>query len=199
MTVRSFAVAAVLAGSLALGGTALSGARSSSASVVDAPVAGAAGIGDPYFPQDGNGGYDVAHYTVRDTMRMSSGRLTGTTTIRARSTHALSRLNVDLLLRATSVSVDGRPAGFVKPNRHEVRINPAVPIAAGQAFTVRIAYRGFPGNHAPDGVRTWSPISAPVKPFGLHGYGFWIVWPCPRNVLYSCGRCAIWSRATMCR
>ncbi len=26
-------------------------------------TAGAAGVGDPYFPDDGNGGYDVDHYT----------------------------------------------------------------------------------------------------------------------------------------
>ena len=26
------------------------------------PCWGASGIGDPYFPKDGNGGYDVSHY-----------------------------------------------------------------------------------------------------------------------------------------
>ena len=37
-------------------------------------MAGAAGIGDPYFPQDGNGGYDVAHYDVHDTYRLRERR-----------------------------------------------------------------------------------------------------------------------------
>ena len=31
-----------------------------------APTPGASGMGDPYFPQDGNGGIDVLHYDVRD-------------------------------------------------------------------------------------------------------------------------------------
>ena len=30
---------------------------------------GAPGIGDPYFPLDGNGGYDVAHYDARHRLR----------------------------------------------------------------------------------------------------------------------------------
>lgn len=28
------------------------------------PTPGAPGIGDPYFPTDGNGGYDVTHYDL---------------------------------------------------------------------------------------------------------------------------------------
>ena len=28
------------------------------------PAPGAPGIGDPYFPGDGNGGYDVRHYDL---------------------------------------------------------------------------------------------------------------------------------------
>ena len=42
----------------AAGNAATGGAR-------QAAVAGAAGIGDPDFPTDGNGGYDVAHYDLR--------------------------------------------------------------------------------------------------------------------------------------
>ena len=30
-------------------------------------TAGAAGIGDPYFPLDGNGGYDVSQYDLNVT------------------------------------------------------------------------------------------------------------------------------------
>ena len=30
-------------------------------------MAGAPGIGDPYFPVDGNGGIDVLHYDIHDT------------------------------------------------------------------------------------------------------------------------------------
>jgi len=41
-------------------------------------VSGAAGIGDPYFPEDGNGGIDVLSYAVHDSYRFT-GRLSGWT------------------------------------------------------------------------------------------------------------------------
>ena len=57
-------------------------AASTTASYADgvaAPVAGAPGIGDPYFPADGNGGIDVLRYDVHDTYAYGTGRLTGWT------------------------------------------------------------------------------------------------------------------------
>ena len=33
------------------------------------PVPGTAGIGDPYFPRDGNGGIDVQRYRIDDAYR----------------------------------------------------------------------------------------------------------------------------------
>ena len=33
--------------------------------------------GDPYFPLDGNGGYDVEHYRIHDTYRPATDRLAG--------------------------------------------------------------------------------------------------------------------------
>ena len=55
------ALALVLSGSAATAGTG-SGA-----------VSGAPGIGDPYFPLDGNGGIDVRSYEVHDRYQLSSG------------------------------------------------------------------------------------------------------------------------------
>jgi len=43
------------------------------------PSPGAPGIGDPYFPKDGNGGIDVLHYDVHDSYTFGSGRLHGRT------------------------------------------------------------------------------------------------------------------------
>ena len=37
-----------------------------SSAIPTAPVDGTAGIGDTYFPLDGNSGIDVLHYDVRD-------------------------------------------------------------------------------------------------------------------------------------
>ena len=36
-----------------------------SAAPASADTIGSAGIGDPYYPLDGNGGYDVGHYDIR--------------------------------------------------------------------------------------------------------------------------------------
>ena len=47
---------------------------------------GTAGIGDPYFPLDGNGGIDVLHYDVRDRYGLADRRLSGRTTLTVRAT-----------------------------------------------------------------------------------------------------------------
>ena len=109
-----------------------------------AGTVGSAGIGDPYFPLDGNGGIDVLHYDVRDTYEFGSGVLTGRTTLEVRATQDLSRFNLDFLLRVSRVRVDGRKAAFDRGNRHELRVTPATPLRAGETFTVRVEYRGRP-------------------------------------------------------
>jgi hypothetical protein len=48
------------------------------APVAAAPVPGSPGLGDTYFPDYGNGGYDVSHYDVRLRYRPDTDQLTGT-------------------------------------------------------------------------------------------------------------------------
>lgn len=107
-------------------------------------VPGAAGAGDPYFPLDGNGGYDVAHYRIDDRYRPGPDRLRGTTTISATATAELSAFHLDLALRPDAVRVNGQQADFGKPNPHELRIEPKQPIASGATFTVQVHYSGHP-------------------------------------------------------
>jgi hypothetical protein len=57
---------------------------------------GAEGLGDPYYPSLGNGGYDVDHYTLDLTWRADEGALDGVTTVEATATQDLSRINLDL-------------------------------------------------------------------------------------------------------
>ncbi|MDN4160638.1 M1 family metallopeptidase [Nocardioides abyssi] len=142
----------LLAAALLLGGsaTALTGEP-----VAPKPRPGAAGIGDPYFPQDGNGGIDVRRYDVDVSYDFARGRLTGTTRLTLRATHALSRFNLDLLLPVREVRVDGRDASWSRPDRHELRIRPARPIAAGEVVTVLVRYAGRPGRLGWDGERNW--------------------------------------------
>ena len=74
---------------------------------------GAAGIGDPYYPNAGNGGYDVAHYGLDLSYQPSSNRLTGVATITARATQDLSTFNLDLegLTVRRSRSTASAPSG----------------------------------------------------------------------------------------
>ncbi len=110
-----------------------------------ASTPGASGIGDGYFPLDGNGGYDVAHYGIHDTYRIRTGALSGWTDVRARATQDLSSFHLDLVLTPDAVSVDGRPAAYAKAGLHELTVTPAAPIARGTTFVVRVRYHGSPG------------------------------------------------------
>ena len=68
---------------------------------------GAAGIGDPYFPGDGNGGYDVVHYHLDVTYDPATGELRGVADIEATATQDLAGFNLDLKgLEVRSVAVD---------------------------------------------------------------------------------------------
>ena len=46
---------------------------------------GAAGLGDPYYPLAGNGGYDAGHYDLRLAYDPASGVLSGSAVMRARA------------------------------------------------------------------------------------------------------------------
>jgi aminopeptidase N len=116
---------------------------------------GASGIGDRYFPQDGNGGYNVVHYDIHDTYRLRTGGLRGWTDVTARATENLSRFDLDLVLTPTAVSVDGQPASWTKPSRHELVVTPGRPLKAGTRFTVRVRYHGTPRNIGVNGEFPW--------------------------------------------
>ena len=122
------------------------------------PVArgdGTPGIGDPYFPLDGNGGIDVVHYDVRDRYQFGKKRLAGRTTLSVRATEPLSRFNLDFLLPVRGVLIDGARVRFTKPNRHELEITPATEIPTGDRFAVTVRYAGKPGSVSWDGERNW--------------------------------------------
>jgi hypothetical protein len=57
---------------------------------------GASGVGDPYFPLEGNGGYDVRHYSLDLRYDPDYDQLDGTVTVTARATQNLSRFDLDL-------------------------------------------------------------------------------------------------------
>jgi ABC-type sugar transport system substrate-binding protein len=57
---------------------------------------GSDGLGDPYFPQAGNGGYDVKHYSLDLDYERATNTLDAEATIVAKATQNLSSFNLDL-------------------------------------------------------------------------------------------------------
>jgi hypothetical protein len=105
---------------------------------------GAPGAGDPYFPRDGNGGYDVGHYDLALRYRPGTDVLVGRATINATATMRLSRFNLDLVgLRVRSITVNDAPATWSR-GAHELRVVPRHPLRGQRPFTVRVRYRGVP-------------------------------------------------------
>ncbi|MEV5956959.1 M1 family metallopeptidase [Streptomyces sp. NPDC051987] len=109
-----------------------------------APTPGADGIGDPYFPQLGNGGFDARHYDLDVAYAPDTGRLDGRTTITARATQNLSAFDLDLQkLDVTRVEVNGRRAQFTRAG-DEITVTPRDPLAKGREFSVSVTYGGTP-------------------------------------------------------
>lgn len=129
--------------------------------------------GDPYFPLDGNRGYDVQHYTIRDTYHPATDRLRGRTRLRLRATEELARFHLDLALAADWVRVDGKPASFGKPHRHELRVVPHHPIAAGSTAQVVVGYHGRPGSTRAAGVSPFRHAPGEGVAMGEPQIGAW--------------------------
>jgi aminopeptidase N len=109
-----------------------------------APVRGATGIGDPYYPTLGNGGYDVQNYTIALDVDPTANKVTGSTTITANTTEALSSFNLDFLgLIIDSVTVNEKDATYAR-SADELIITPSAPLDAGQPFTAVVQYHGTP-------------------------------------------------------
>ena len=105
---------------------------------------GAPGLGDPYFPDEGNGGYDVGHYALDLAYQPDAKHLEGTATITARATQNLSRFDLDLQdLKASKVTVNGAPARFTQGD-HELVVTPERGLPRGREFTVAVTYGGTP-------------------------------------------------------
>ncbi|GAB3360877.1 M1 family metallopeptidase [Modestobacter lapidis] len=108
------------------------------------PTPGAPGIGDPYYPLAGNGGYDVGSYDLALTYDPATDLLRATATIEARATQFLSSFNLDLEgLDVESVTVDDRDAAWGRVGG-ELTVTPQGPLPAGRHFTTAVTYSGIP-------------------------------------------------------
>ncbi|AGS72951.1 metallopeptidase [Streptomyces collinus Tu 365] len=119
------------------------------------PSPGAPGIGDPYYPYYGNGGYDVSHYDLRLRYQPRTDELEGTATIQARTTQDLSSFDLDFLLDVSEVRVNGAKAAFTHSQQHELVVTPKTPLAEGTTATVVVRYRGVPSTKSAYGFTAW--------------------------------------------
>jgi hypothetical protein len=156
---------------------------------------GAPGAGDPYFPLDGNGGYDVKHYSLDITYDPETDLLTGIARIRAEATQDLSRFNLDFDgLTVRSIRVNRREATWARSGG-ELTITPHSGLPADEVFVIRVSYDGVPKPvvgalgesgflHTDDGAviagqphvaATWFPVND--HPSDKAGYSFRITVP----------------------
>src|SRR5262249_46317491 len=85
---------------------------------------GAPGIGDPYFPLEGNGGYDTQHYDLTFSYDPATDRLEGLAVITAKATQDLSGFDLALQqLDVSVVTVNLKHADFARDGR-ELPITP---------------------------------------------------------------------------
>ncbi|MFI6316522.1 M1 family metallopeptidase [Nonomuraea sp. NPDC050556] len=121
---------------------------------------GAPGLGDPYFPLEGNGGYDAQHYTLGLAYDPATKVLKGTVHMLARATQDLSRFDLDFQqLTVRSVTVNGREATYTRDGQ-ELVVTPPSGLRRNSVFDVGVTYDGIP-----------EPLGGPIV-FGLP-YG-WI-------------------------
>ena len=146
------------------------GCQSQMGPVVDGDL----GIGDPYYPQMGNGGYDVRSYKIVLDVDPLSNTLSGSTTILANATESLRSFHLDFhALTVDSVLVDNITAEFSRDG-DEMTVTPSKPLESGRAFTVMVNYHGTPElmlfeafpvqmgwSHAEDGtINVWGEPNA---------------------------------------
>jgi len=149
-----------------------------SSSATPQTMPGASGIGDTYYPDMGNGGYDVQHYYIDLSVNMSANEISASVIIESVATQNLSQLNLDFLgMQIDSINIDDQPADFSRVNG-ELIVIPADVIWLGNTFTLEIEYHGTPGEqlprYLPDFSRGWTYYRNGVfvagEPMGASGW-----------------------------
>ena len=104
----------------------------------------ASGVGDPYFPDAGNPGYNVGHYALDIDYQPATDILTGRAVITATADTMLKSFNLDLDgLEVSAVSVNGSSAAFTRDGG-ELTITPTDKIKKGMPFITVVSYSGVP-------------------------------------------------------
>ena len=118
-----------------------------------------AGVGDSYYPQLGNSGYDVQHYFIDLKVDVENNQISGTTAITAIATHDLPTFNLDFSgLEISEIIINDTQANFER-DASELIITPPTILERGDLFTVTVAYAGQP-----------TPVDDPGVPFTKVGW-----------------------------
>ncbi|MEZ0094300.1 M1 family metallopeptidase [Streptacidiphilus sp. EB129] len=129
---------------LALAATPVLAVLLAGASQGDGGTPGAAGAGDPYFPQSGDGGYHVVHYGLTLAYTPATRLLEGSAQLTSTATQDLSSFDLDLSgLTVSAVTVDGKPAA-VRRTGVKLQVTPADWLPKGRTFHTTVEYRGVP-------------------------------------------------------
>jgi aminopeptidase N len=106
------------------------------------------GARDPYFPRQGNAGYDVAHYGLTLRYDPATRHLKARAAIAATATTRLRVFYLDFrrTLQVSRVTVDGHAATFTQrgTHGHDLVVTPAVPVGQGDRFRTVVRYAGRP-------------------------------------------------------
>ncbi len=107
--------------------------------------AGSSGLGDSLYPDFGNGGYEVTHYTLDFTVNdIATSDLTAIVTIEAKARQDLSSFNLDFIgFEIDDITVNGETAEFSRKGQ-ELTIHLLKLLAENESFTVVIQYNGSP-------------------------------------------------------
>src|SRR5262249_27430593 len=157
--------------------------------------AGAPGLGDPYFPGAGNGGYDVQSYRLELRYDPDPNELDGHAVIAATATQDLATFNLDFgSLDIAAITVNGRAAHAQHTAETELRVTPAALIANRSTLTIDARYRGKPpgdGSHPtedgasvlgePNAATAWFPSND--HPRDKATYDFSITVPAGLNAI----------------
>ena len=150
------ALIALATAAAACGGSGEEGEDSGGGTAAVSGEPGAVGIGDPYYPEIGNGGYDVEHYSISLSYDPARPDIVGETEITATATQDLSQFNLDLVaLSVDSVEVDGEVAEWSRVD-DEVVVTPDSSIGADRTFKTVVEYSGTP-----------TPLEDDLSPVGL--------------------------------
>ena len=133
-----------IAAAAAVFAIALPGAAQAQGPPGQASTPGAAGVDDPYFPNEGNGGYDVRNYDLTLGYDPATDHLDGLALIKARATQTLGSFHLDLQgLDVHSVRVNDVPAQFTRDGQ-ELIVTPHNRLHRHSTFTVAVDYGGSP-------------------------------------------------------